>query len=144
MSHTGEKRKKSESRKRKEYIRARVTPEQKKLFTQWCENACITEADYIRQKCLEEEPLRAVPKRRVDEKLMAQALMEIGKLGKGLNNINQAAKALNITQKQPDVIGTYMFQTLRFHEKNLTEVYEAIQELRAFMRDNLLSHDPAR
>jgi hypothetical protein len=133
---------KSEKRKRTKFIRARVTEAEQKEFLRRCTAAELSAGDYIRSRCLDAEPLRKPAKRRVDEELMAQALHQIGQLGKGLNNVNQVAKSLNTTMMQPDVTGSDMVKTIAFHEENLAQVYEAIQEFRSLIRQILLNHDP--
>jgi hypothetical protein len=131
---------KSEKRKRTKFIRARVTEDEHKEFSRRCIEAGLSSGDYIRFKCLKQKPLQS--RARVDEKLMAEALHQIGLLGKGLNNVNQVAKSLNIAKMQPDVTGTDMVKTIAFHEENLAQVYEAIQEFRSLIRQILLNHDP--
>jgi hypothetical protein len=133
---------KSEKRKRTKFIRARVSEAEQKEFLRRCNAAELSAGDYIRVKCLDAEPLRKPAKRRVDEELMAQALHQIGQLGKGLNNVNQVAKSLNTTMMQPDVTGRDMVNTLKFHEKNLLQIYETVQEFRSLIRQTLLNHDP--
>ena len=134
---------KSEKRQRTKVIRARVTEAEQKEFLRRCNAAELSAGDYIRSKCLDAEPLRRTAKRRVDEELMAKALHQVGQLGKGLNNVNQVAKSLNTTRMQPDVKGSDMVKTLLFHEKNLLQIYETVEEFRLLIRQTLLNHDPS-
>lgn len=89
------KKKRSEQRKRTAYIRARVTPEEKARFLLRCDASGLTTGEYIRSKCLDEKPLRAIRRVNVDRKLITQALGQIIRYG---NLLNQVARHLNQTR----------------------------------------------
>lgn len=82
----------SEKRQRTEYIRARVTPEEKQRFLTRCTSSGLSTGDYIRQVCLDMKPLRAVRKVSVERKLLAQAINQMARYG---NNLNQVVRKLN-------------------------------------------------
>lgn len=130
--------KRSEKRSRTQFIRARVTPEEKMKFDKRCHDRGFTAGDYIRYSCIDAKPLGRAPKRSVNEKAMSEILLEVGKMGKGLSNINQLARALNTALLTPDVSGTELVKVVEYHQKNLEAMYETISELRANMREMLL------
>ena len=86
------KKSKSSKRKRTTVIQARVTPEEKQTFLKRCDSAELTPADYIRAKCLDAKPLRAMPKITVERELILQAIHQLMRYG---NNLNQVARKLN-------------------------------------------------
>lgn len=83
---------KSEKRKRTLIIQVRVTPAEKARFQERCANAQLSEPDYIRVKCFQEAPLRAIRNVNPDRQLLAMALANFSRFS---NNINQIAKHLN-------------------------------------------------
>lgn len=83
---------KSESRKRKLIIQARVSPAEKALFISRCEVAGLTAGDYIRVQCLDAKPLRAQRKVQLHAELLTQAIHQLARYG---NNLNQLARKFN-------------------------------------------------
>ena len=106
MANRMEKRKKSETRKRTDYIRFRVTPEEKKAFLQRCDDAGLTPADYMRKSALKMRPLKPT----VDTKLLAQMLSEWGRIG---NNLNQLARHYNAGNSADQEIGRELIKIVR-------------------------------
>lgn len=86
----------SDKRQRTEYIRARVTPEEKLEFQSRCQRSGITAGDYIRQACLDQTPLRAQRQPSIDRQLLAKALGQLMRYG---NNLNQIARKFNQNQE---------------------------------------------
>ena len=91
--------KKSEKRQRTEFIRARVTPEEKANFLQHCAAAGLSMGDFIRKKYCNTKPLRMYISRREHQVVMAQVLGQLMKSQNRMarldNNVNQMAKAIN-------------------------------------------------
>ncbi len=83
---------KSENRQRTQRLTFRVLPKERDEFVCRCEEAGLTKADYFRQKCLEDKPLRKRKKLPVEAQLLAKYLAHVGKIG---SNINQVAKNAN-------------------------------------------------
>ena len=138
----GDKKKRSNNRLRNAFIRARVTPEEKAKFNKRCQDRSLTAGDYIRKMCIDADIIGRPPQRRIDQALLAEIIMEIGKMGKGMNNLNQLARAMNTALLKPDVAGTELVKVLLYHQKNLEGVYETISELRNAVREMLLHRDP--
>ena len=137
-----DKNKRSENRLRTAFIRARVTPEEKAEFLKRCQDRSLTAGDYIRKMCIDAKIVGRPPQRRINQVLLAQIIMEIGKMGKGMNNLNQLAHAMNIALLKPDVEGTELIKVLLYHQQSLEGVYETISELRTAVREMLLHRDP--
>ncbi|MEL7121254.1 MAG: plasmid mobilization relaxosome protein MobC, partial [Bacteroidota bacterium] len=132
-------RKKSEKRQRTEFIRARVTPEMKQEFLRRCADAGLSSTDYIRRKCLDETPLRKVPRVRYESDLdLSKVLAHLGKWG---SNVNQIAHAINIALLQKEYSTTYAEQTLRTHQQKFDEILLVISECRDMIREKLLTGD---
>ncbi|MCB0832883.1 MAG: hypothetical protein KDC45_05430 [Bacteroidetes bacterium] len=133
------KKKKSEKRQRKHLVFVRMSDTEKTKFEQRCTDASLTGADYIRQKCLDERPLRSFKPRSHDEQQLARIL---ALLGNATGNINQIAHALNIAQKG-ESYGTQSAQyTLNRQESKYEEIRKQLSELRHLVRQTLLRNDP--
>ena len=92
-SPPAQKKKKSETRKKVEFVGVRLTPNEMALCKARAEEAGLTVASYFRDIVLGDEAEtqgRKVPS--LDQTLISQLLGQIGKVG---SNLNQIAKRLN-------------------------------------------------
>ena len=83
---------KSENRQRTDRLTFRMLPKEKAEFDRRCQEAGVSKADYFRQKCLDDKPLRKKKNPHPNTQLLAKTLGHIGKIG---SNINQVAKNAN-------------------------------------------------
>ena len=134
-------RKKSENRQRTEYIRARVTPEEKAIFVKYCSDSNLTTGDYIRSKCCGVNPERKVQVRRPDQKLLSKILAQ---LGRDKNNINQVAHALNIAKLERDYSASAALFHLKRFEKQIADMQTKITDCHALVMKTLLEDDTVR
>ena len=139
MAETG---KKSEKRKRTEYIRARVSSEEKKVFVDLCSSYGLSAGDFIRKKCCNAKPLRQVHNHNDNQKIPAHliglVLQNQNRMARLDNNVNQMAKAINIARL--NCSRTDMIAILNRHEQtllHLISLYQAYLETSNECRDLL-------
>lgn len=135
------KKKNSEQRKRNILKAFRLNAEEAEAFQTQCDRLNLSGGDLFRSKCCGLKPLLRNRPRRKGEAELAQILAELNKWG---SNVNQVAHALNIAKQQPDYSPSYAEQILRMHQKNISDINNAIQECRSMIREILLNRDFAR
>ena len=141
QTNKSDKRPKSEVRKRTQFIRARVTPEEKAAFLKICGEACLTAGDFIRSKVFGQQPLRVQQVRRPDQKALSQILAQLGKYG---SNLNQIAHALNIAKLEKGYSSKSALFHLNRFEKQIAEMNAQISECHATVMQTLLEDDTIR
>lgn len=141
MAESTVKKKRSEQRKRNILKAFRLNAEEAAAFQAQCERLNLSGGDLFRSKCCGLKPLLQNRPRRHGEVELARILAELNKWG---SNVNQVAHALNIAKQQPEYSPSYAEQTLRMHQKNISDIHSAIQECRTMIREILLNRDFAR
>ena len=93
MTHRKQPYDKDKNRSRSARVFVRLLPEEKQAFEKRCLESGLSQADYFRQKCLNNSPLRKRKNLTIDAQELTKCLAQLGKIG---SNMNQIAKETNM------------------------------------------------
>ena len=129
---------KDEKRQREKVKAFRLSEDEVTSFLANAEAANLTGGDYFRVRCCSAKPLRKQTIRKLDEKMLAKILGELGAWGR---NLNQIAHAMNIATKEPTYSPSYAASRLKQYEADIAELQKTLSECRMMIRETLLGRD---
>lgn len=138
ISSSSKKSWKDEKRQRKKIKAFRLSEDEVTSFLANAAASNLTGGDYFRVRCCSVKPLRKQTVRKLDIKMLAKILGELGAWGR---NLNQIAHAMNIAKKEPTYSPTYATNRLKQYENDITELQKIISECRMMIRETLLGRD---
>lgn len=129
---------KDEKRQREKVKAFRLSQEEVTSFLANAEAANLTGGDYFRVRCCSAKPLRKQTIRKLDEKVLAKILGELGAWGR---NLNQIAHSMNIAMKEPIYSPSYAASRLKQYESDIAGLQRTLSDCRMMIRETLLGRD---